>query len=151
MKDQTIRVTRRFTFDMAHALHGYDGLCANIHGHTYSLDVTVSGNVINRPCDPKNGMVMDFKDLKNIVVLKVISVFDHALLLFEKAPRLAPVPGMDPAKIIYTPYQPTCENLLLHIVQILRGSLPAEVRLHSVRLQETPNSLAEWFREDNNK
>ena len=51
---------------MAHALYGYDGLCKNIHGHSYKLFVTVQGNPINDPSHVKYGMVIDFSDLKKI-------------------------------------------------------------------------------------
>ena len=62
--NQNIRVTKVFTFDMAHALYGYDGPCKNIHGHTYILSVTLKGKVINENNHPKNGMVIDFSDFK---------------------------------------------------------------------------------------
>ena len=42
-----IRITKQFNFETAHALYGYDGLCKNVHGHSYKLDVTVIGNPIN--------------------------------------------------------------------------------------------------------
>ena len=60
----TIRVTKKFNFEMAHALTGHDGPCKNIHGHSYFLFITISGKPINDSTDPKNGMVMDFSDLK---------------------------------------------------------------------------------------
>ena len=81
-----IRVTKQFTFDMAHALYGYDGPCKNIHGHTYKLSVTLKGKVIENPNHPKNGMVIDFTDFKRIVADNIVSVFDHSLVLNSKAP-----------------------------------------------------------------
>ena len=62
-----IRITKEFTFETGHALHGYDGLCKNVHGHSYKLSVTVKGTPINDPMHVKNGMVIDFSDLKKIV------------------------------------------------------------------------------------
>jgi 6-pyruvoyltetrahydropterin/6-carboxytetrahydropterin synthase len=64
-----IRVTKFYDFEMAHALWNYDGLCKNIHGHTYKLYVTVMGVPCNDSDDQKNGMVIDFGDLKRIVKL----------------------------------------------------------------------------------
>jgi len=59
-----IRITKEFRFEMAHALLGYDGMCSNIHGHSYQLSVTLIGETLNNTSDPKNGMVMDFGDMK---------------------------------------------------------------------------------------
>lgn len=61
-----LRLSREFCFEMAHALENYDGPCRNIHGHSYRLWVTVKGRVINTPGSAE-GMVMDFKQLKNLV------------------------------------------------------------------------------------
>ena len=70
-----IRITKEFKFEMAHALKGYDGPCQNIHGHSYELKVTVSGNPIVDESNPKLGMVMDFGDLKNLANNDLIGVF----------------------------------------------------------------------------
>ena len=68
-----IRVTKFYDFEMAHALWNYDGLCKNIHGHSYKLFVTVIGEPINNENDNKNGMVIDFSDLKKIVKEKLLT------------------------------------------------------------------------------
>ena len=81
MKTQKVRVTKTFSFDMAHALYGYDGPCKNIHGHTYHLSVSILGKPIADVNDVKVGMVMDFGDLKKIVSSNIIKNFDHALVL----------------------------------------------------------------------
>jgi len=62
-----VRVTKEFRFEMAHALWNYDGKCANIHGHSYILQVTVIGEPISDENSPKYGMLIDFGDLKKIV------------------------------------------------------------------------------------
>ena len=54
-----IRITKQFKFEMAHALAGYDGICANIHGHSYRLWVTIIGDVNSEDGHVKNGMVLD--------------------------------------------------------------------------------------------
>ena len=82
-----IRLTKSFTFEMAHALTGYDGACKNLHGHSFRLEVTVRGTPLQHPGHPKDGMVMDFKDLKKVVQGNVLDVFDHALALNESTPR----------------------------------------------------------------
>ena len=145
---EKVRVTKRFTFEMAHALRCHDGLCANIHGHSYVLDVTLLGTPIHAPGHPKDGMVIDFADLKSIVKAVVIDRYDHALVLHENDRSAVAADHALFGRVLFTPWQPTCENLLLQIVGALRKVLPAEAPLQVVRLQETPTSWAEWSRDD---
>ena len=82
-----IRITKEFKFEMAHALHGYDGLCKNIHGHSYRLWVTISGKVLKLNGDKKDGMVMDFDILKKIIKPTIIDKYDHSLVLNANSPH----------------------------------------------------------------
>lgn len=150
LKNQFIRVTKKFTFDMAHALYGYDGPCKNIHGHTYVLYVTLKGKVLEDENHPKNGMVIDFTDFKKIVNEQVISVFDHSLVLNLNSPH-AQLKELNSnfEKINYVPYQPSCENLLIDFLNRINLKLPNSVLVNSLKLEETPTSFAEWFLEDN--
>ena len=77
----TIRITKEFTFETAHALYGYDGKCKNIHGHSYKLAVTVIGTPITDPTNVKMGMVIDFGDLKSIVKEEVVDPLIMQLFL----------------------------------------------------------------------
>ena len=134
---------------MAHALSNYDGKCKNIHGHTYKLFVTLIGIPCEDCSSPKNGMVLDFGDLKNIVKIPIVDVFDHALVVpankgFEDLRKFQEID-----KYIEVPFQPTCENLTIYIANIIRSKLPDSVSLYSIRLYETPTSYAEWFADDN--
>ncbi len=146
-----IRLTRCFSFEMAHALEGYDGLCSGIHGHSYRLQVTIKGEQCNDPYDPKYGMVMDFGLLKQIVGEQIVSRLDHALVL-RRSEQGCDVKSMLSDyydRIVLVDYQPTSENLLQDFAERLLESLPDEVELYSLRLCETENSYAEWFAEDN--
>ncbi|MDR3132431.1 MAG: 6-carboxytetrahydropterin synthase [Prevotellaceae bacterium] len=139
----TIRLTRKFTFEMAHALPGYDGKCRHIHGHSYILYVTVKGVPEADPAHPKYGMVMDFTELKSIVQQLVIDRLDHALLLRRDAPLAAELTAAY-EKVVTVPYQPTCENMVIDFAEILQAALPDKASLHSIRLHETATSYAEW-------
>jgi 6-pyruvoyltetrahydropterin/6-carboxytetrahydropterin synthase len=145
----TIRVTKIFRFEMAHALWGYDGLCKNIHGHSYILKVTVKGDPIRDEADKKLGMVIDFGDLKKVVNKHIVDVFDHSLILNSKAPveKFTGIPEMFERRMWFD-FQPTAENLVIYFADILKIHLPAGIFLHSIRLYETANSYAEWFAED---
>ena len=81
-----IRVTKIFEFEAAHALDCHDGKCSNIHGHSYKLHVTVVGKPNRSKGDPKDGMVIDFSDIKQIVKSMVVGPFDHALVLEKDSP-----------------------------------------------------------------
>ncbi|MCQ2297726.1 MAG: 6-carboxytetrahydropterin synthase [Bacteroidales bacterium] len=134
-----LRLTKEFSFDMAHALTGYDGKCRNIHGHTYHLFVTVEGEPLDDQASPKDGMVVDFNQLKQIVNDKIVEPFDHALVLS----RTTPLPTDMDTKLIITDWQPTSENLIIHFSKILLTEFPENVRLHSLKLYETETSCAE--------
>jgi 6-pyruvoyltetrahydropterin/6-carboxytetrahydropterin synthase len=135
---------------MAHALKGYDGPCRNIHGHSYELYVTVIGNPLNDPSSPKNGMLMDFGDLKKIVRARIIEEFDHALVLNqESADEFLPLKSEVFGKTILVNFQPTSENLLIEFASRLIPLLPENVKLHNLKLRETVTSFAEWYAADN--
>ena len=122
-KDALIEVTKEFTFDSCHQLLAYKGKCANLHGHTYKLQVTVEGK-----CD-RRGLVLDFGDIKDIVKTLVIDRLDHKNLTEELE------------------YNTTAENMVVWIYDILndnfkhRGEL---ARVTKVRLWETPTSFATY-------
>lgn len=115
-------IAKEFTFDAAHRLLNYNGPCANLHGHTYKLQVILSNSV------QKNGMVIDFSDLKKIVMEKVISKLDHKFI----------------NKIIK---QSTAENIAIWIWDQLEKKLP----LYEIRLWETPTSFVVYGGPDQDK
>lgn len=104
-------VTKEFSFDAAHKLIQYKGPCSKLHGHTYKLQVTISGKV------KLNGIVIDFVDLKKAVDKKVISRLDHNFInnIVKKS---------------------TAENVAIWIWNQLKNSLP----LFEIKLWETPTS-----------
>ncbi len=145
-----IRITKEFSFEMAHALWNYDGPCRNVHGHSYKLFVTLTGVPSDDPQDPKNGMVIDFADLNNIVKKEIINIFDHALTVSgnydrEKLEVFKRMFG----NTVVTDYQPTCENLVADFASRIKKQIPGNLRLHSLKLYETATSFAEWHASDN--
>ncbi|MDO8368881.1 MAG: 6-carboxytetrahydropterin synthase [Saprospiraceae bacterium] len=140
-----IRLTKILTFEMAHALPGYDGACRHIHGHSFRLEVCVLGEPLQAHGHPKNGMVMDFKILKSIVNESFVNIYDHALVLPETTASDI-VDGLQRhfGNVITLPFQPTCENMIAICVETLRPKMPSGVTLWSVKLSETASSFAEW-------
>ena len=145
-----IRITKEFKFETAHSLPGYDGLCKNIHGHSYELLVTVAGYPIQEKEHPKRGMVMDFGDLKKIVRKLIVEPFDHSLVLRSDVSKtLVDELKKNYEKVILLPYQPTSEMMLNDFAQRIQVELPENVSLKYLMLRETVTSYAEWFAEEN--
>lgn len=139
-----LRLTKQFSFEMAHALPAYEGKCRNIHGHSYHFSVTIEGQPLQQHGAPTDGMVIDFHQLKEIVNEAIIQVFDHALVLprHDDNADTHQLGGYG-AKLIFVDFQPTSENLLIHFASLLEGRLPQGARLHSMILFETETSCAE--------
>ena len=146
-----IRITKQFNFETGHALYGYDGKCKNVHGHSYKLSVTVIGTPITDNSNVKWGMVIDFSDLKKIVKEEVVDVFDHAIVFNKNTPHISLAMNMreEGHNVILADYQPTSENMVIDFAQKIKNRLPKEIKLFSLRLQETDSSCAEWFASDN--
>lgn len=143
-----IRLTKEFSFEMAHFLPGYDGLCRNVHGHSYLLRVTVAGRPSADEASPKLGMVMDFSDLKRIVNEEVAGRLDHALMIRRGSLPASVKAGLT-ERLVEVDYQPTCENMLADFAERISRRLPAGVSLAALALNETATSCAEWRAEDN--
>lgn len=138
-----LKVAKEFSFDMAHLLDGHDGKCQNLHGHTYKLQVIVSGETEDNGA--KKGMVIDFADLKRAVNELIISPMDHAFIYdqsSERETKIAQLLQQLNSKTFALPMRSTAENLAQFIFQRLQENVG--FHLHSIRLWETPTSFAEY-------
>ncbi len=132
---------------MAHALYGYDGLCKNIHGHSYRMWVTVKGNVLQKNKHAKNGMVIDFGELKKIIKDCVVDKYDHSFVLNKNTPHYN-IDFSAFEKVYFLPYQPTSENLVADFAKTIMKKIPKNITLHKLVLSETATSFAEWHSDD---
>lgn len=146
-----IRITKQFSFETGHALYGYDGKCRNVHGHSYKLSVTVIGTPITDTSHVKLGMVIDFGDLKKIVKEDIEDVFDHATVFNKNTPHIELAKELQERghNVILVDYQPTSENMVIDFAKKIQSKLPENIALHSLKLQETETSYAEWYASDN--
>ena len=146
-----IRITKQFSFETGHALYGYDGKCKNVHGHSYRLDVTVIGTPIMDTSNVKYGMVIDFGDLKTIVKDEIVDVFDHATVFNKNTPHVELAMELKNRghNVLLVDYQPTSEMMVIDFAEKIRKRLPNTIKLHSLKLQETATSYAEWFASEN--
>lgn len=146
-----IRITKQFSFETGHALYGYDGKCKNVHGHSYKLFVTVIGTPITDTDHVKLGMVIDFGDLKKMVKKEIVDKFDHATVFNKNTPHVELASELESRghEVILVDYQPTSENMVIDFAKKIVKNLPDHINLHSLKLQETDSSYAEWYAEDN--
>jgi len=147
---ENIRVTKHFMFEMAHVLHNYDGPCRNIHGHSYKLSVTLIGKPLLCKNHPKDGLVIDFSDIKEAVQKEILDHFDYALVLNRACgENIKKILSKQFDKILTLPCQPSCENLVIEFKNRLENVFNHSCRLISLRLKETSSSWAEWNLSDN--
>lgn len=144
-----VRVVKEFTFDCAHLLTGHQGLCANLHGHTYKLQVELEGQLID--AGPSKGMVIDFSDLKALVKERIVDVFDHAFIYWGKAAedtaerKLAMVACECGMRTVALFERPTAEYMSQLFFQTIEQELHnSNIRVTAIRLWETPTSYAEY-------
>ena len=132
----TIRITKEFNFETGHALYGYDGLCKNVHGHSYKLAVTVKGQPIDDHAHVKHGMVIDFSD--------------HATVLNVESPHKELADEMERRghKVLRVNYQPTSELMVVDFAKKISARLPKNITLVALKLRETDTSYAEWLAEE---
>ena len=138
-----IQVTKIFRFETAHAIYGYPGKCKNIHGHSYILHVTVTTCKITNDYLPSPGFIIDFKELKRLVQSSVIKEFDHQLILSgDYIKNNITTSQLENLRI--WEMEPTVENMLLFIKNIVQKELPENVLLSKLKMYETNDSYAEW-------
>jgi 6-pyruvoyltetrahydropterin/6-carboxytetrahydropterin synthase len=134
-----ITVTKTIRFDAAHVLTNHQGLCKNLHGHTYRVDVSVAqGDGDTRD------MVIDFKDLKRIASEVVCERFDHAFIYNTESAgerEIAAVVEKNGMRTVAIPFRSTAENLARMFFGELKALIPG---LAAVKVWETADSCAEY-------
>ncbi len=143
-----MHITTRLEFDAGHRIPDHKSQCRNLHGHRYAIEITLSGDIINKEQTSKNGMVMDFADVKKIARQSVVDVWDHAFLVYQNDHTvldfLKTIPNH---KTVIFPTIPTAENMAAEAFSILKNQYQntygSNLKLEQVRLYETPNSWAD--------
>ena len=134
-----ITVTKTIRFDAAHILTNHQGLCKNLHGHTYRVD----GSVTQGDGDTSD-MVIDFKDLKRIASEVVCERFDHAFIYNTESAgerEIAAVVEKNGMRTVAIPFRSTAENLARMFFGELKARIPG---LSAVKVWETADSCAEY-------
>lgn len=143
-----LTITRKLEFDAGHRIPDHKSQCRNLHGHRYTVEITLQGRVIEDDGNSDNGMIMDFSDIKALAKQHLVDVWDHAFLVYAKDQPvrdfLASLPNH---KTVVIDRIPTVENLAQLAFDILKAAYldhyGTGLHLHKLVLHETPNCWAE--------
>jgi len=146
-------ITRRLEFDAGHRIPDHRSLCRHLHGHRYAIEVTVSGDITRMDGDPRNGMVVDFSEIKTLIKQLVVDRWDHAFLAYQgDTAIIAFLDTLPDHRTVVLDVVPTAENLAQKAFDLLDAPVGAlankALRLENVRIYETPNCWADAKRRD---
>ena len=113
-------ITRRLEFDAGHRIPDHKSQCRHLHGHRYAIEITLSGDIINKAGDAANGMVMDFSQVKDLAKTHLVDLWDHAFLAYRgDTAVVAFLQSMPGHKTVILDVVPTAENLAAEAFRIL--------------------------------
>lgn len=143
-----LTITRKMEFDAGHRIPDHNSQCRNLHGHRYTLLITLTGDVVQKDGASDNGMVMDFGDIKALAKVHLVDLWDHAFIVHEKDTAVrAFLDSMPGHKTVVIDRVPTVENLAQAAFDILKDvyhdRFGRHLSLTKVTLYETPNCWAE--------
>lgn len=131
------------SFDSAHFLKGYEGKCSNIHGHRWTVEVTVAAEELEEEGQIR-GMVVDFKTLKDDLN-GLADELDHSLVIEEGSLKEKTKEALleEEFRIVELPFRPTAENLAEYFFD---GMEEKDYQVVLVKVYETPNNCAAYSR-----
>ena len=117
-----------------HRVVNHESKCRNLHGHNYRVHFTCEA-----PALDSLGRVIDFSVIKSTLCMWLEDNWDHKMLIFCNDPMVIALQDLDPTGIVVVPFNPTAENLALHLIEVVGPDLlsPFEVVLVKVRIEET--------------
>ncbi|MEG1325472.1 MAG: 6-carboxytetrahydropterin synthase QueD, partial [Janthinobacterium sp.] len=115
-----LTITRKLEFDAGHRIPDHKSQCRNLHGHRYTVEITLVGKVIEAEGNSDNGMIMDFSDVKTLAKQHLVDVWDHAFLVYEKDTAVRDfLASLPDHKTVVIDRIPTVENLARIAFEIL--------------------------------
>jgi 6-pyruvoyltetrahydropterin/6-carboxytetrahydropterin synthase len=143
-----LTITRKLEFDAGHRIPDHNSQCRNLHGHRYTLEITLTGQVVEHDGQADNGMIMDFSDVKNLARESLVDLWDHAFLVYEKDAKVREfLESLPNHKTVVLNRVPTVENLAKIAFEILQpvyqDRYSTGLSLSKIKLFETPNCWAE--------
>ena len=145
-----MEITTRMEFDSGHRIPNHKSNCKNLHGHRYAIEVTLKGDIIDQENESDYGMVMDFKDAKELIRKTIVEPWDHAFLVYEKDLEVIHfLNSLKGHKTVILDKVPTAENMALIAFNLLKKvfvkTYQKDIIPTRVRLFETPNNWADAY------
>jgi 6-pyruvoyltetrahydropterin/6-carboxytetrahydropterin synthase len=145
-----MEITTRMEFDSGHRIPNHKSSCKNLHGHRYAIEVTLKGDIIDQENKSDYGMVMDFKDAKELIRKTIVEPWDHAFLVYEKDLEVIHfLNSLKGHKTVILDKVPTAENMALIAFNLLKNvfvkTFQNDIVPIRVRLFETPNNWADAY------
>lgn len=141
-------ITKDIIIDMGHRVPAHRSKCFNLHGHAYQIEVGVDDKVIQTKGTPNEGMVIDFGDLKQIMMDVIDKQLDHGFMMYEQdlfAPVFKTLKEQFKQKIIFVPFIPTAENISKYLYEQMKVELKRKnIKIHHVKVWETRTSTATY-------
>lgn len=132
-----MKVAKEFRWEMGHRLPFHDGLCTNIHGHSYKLLVEFTGELNS------NGIVIDYYDIKKIVE-PIIGNLDHSVIVNIADTELIEILQKINSRHVIIDDETTAENISLYLLGKIKNSdLPKNITKIKVKVFETETAYAE--------
>lgn len=143
-----LTITRKLEFDAGHRIPDHKSQCRNLHGHRYTLLITLVGAVVDEEGQSESGMIMDFSDIKALAKTHLVDLWDHAFLVYKNDTAVRQfLDSMPDHKTVVLDRIPTVENLASAAFDILknvyRDRYGTGLSLSKITLYETPNCWAE--------
>ena len=142
-------ITKEIEIDMAHRVCFHKSKCRNLHGHRYKIEAGVDDKVIQEEGRSDYWMVIDFWDLKQILIKEIDKKFDHWAIFYNKdvyrplLEQMINLQDQNPNKIHYVSFMPTAENLCKFWFELLQPKLKEKgIKLAHIKIWETPTSTA---------
>lgn len=138
-------ITKEIEIDMGHRVTNHKSKCASLHGHRYKIEVGVDDRIITTEGSSDEGMVMDFGDLKEVMMEVLDKEFDHGMVLWMDDPIVEAVAADSKTKLTVVPFIPTAENLAGYWFELLAPALrERNISINHIKVWETPTSTATY-------
>ena len=145
-----MEITTKLEFDAGHRIPSHKSVCKNLHGHRYCIEVTIKGDVNLEKTNSNFGMVLDFKDAKDLIKKSIVDEWDHSFIVYKHDEVVLEfLNSLKNHKTVIFPLVPTAENMALVAMEKLKTAFKKEfgdsIRPFKIKLFETPNNWAEVY------
>lgn len=149
-------ISKYIEIDTAHRVPNHKSKCKNLHGHRYRIEVAVNDKVITEPGASDEGMVIDFGDLKEIMMEVIDKKLDHTGIFSTNDPDINLLMQIEKQQLgrggkpmVWVDFIPTAENIASYIYKEMKSALLGRgIQIEAVQVDETPTSVAIFTRND---